>query len=86
MLIFSLRPKTEKMGMDYSWGKVSCHDGHGQSSWTEKYHWTGQKRSRKLKLLKFRWFQTEPLKQANGQRNKFRKYVMGEKRHHFASK
>ena len=24
----------EKVGMDYSWGKVSCHDGHGQGSWT----------------------------------------------------
>ena len=44
----------EKVGMDYSWGKVSCHDGHGQSSWTmpcsEKYPRTGQKRSRKFKL------------------------------------
>ena len=46
---------------------------------------TGQKRSRKLKLSNFRWFQSEALKQANRQRNKFRKYVMGEKRHHFAS-
>ena len=80
----------EKVGMDYSWGKVSCHDGQGQSSWTmpcyEKYPRTGQKRSRKLKLLNFRWFQSEALKQADGQRNKSRKYVMGEKRRHFASK
>ena len=72
------------MGMDYSWGKVSCHDGHGHSSWTvpynEKYPQTGEKRSRKLKLSKFCWFQSEALKQTNGQMNKFRKYEMGEKR------
>ena len=91
MLIFSYYgPKMEKVGMDYSWGKVSCLDGQGQSSWTmpcyEKYPRTGQKRSRKLKLSNFRWFQSEALKQADGQRNKSRKYVMGEKRRHFASK
>ena len=50
----------EKVGMDYSWGKVSCHDGHGQSSWTmpcyEKYPWTGQKRSRKFNFQTFTGF------------------------------
>ena len=80
----------DKMGMDYSWGKVSCHDGQGQSSWTmpcyEKYPRTGQKRSRKYKLSNFHWFQSEALEQANGQRNKSRKYVMGEKWRHFAAK
>ena len=80
----------EKVGMDYSWGKVSGHDGHGQSSWTmlcsEKYPQTGQNRSRKLKLSNFCWFQSEAFKQANRQRNKSRKFVMGEKRRHFASK
>ena len=80
----------EKVGMDYSWGQVSCHDGQGQSSWTmpcsEKYPRTGQKRSRKLKLSNFCWFQSEALKQADGQRNNSRLYVMGEKRRHFASK
>ena len=39
----------EKVGMDYSWGKVSCHDGQGQSSWTmpcsEKNPRTGTKNS-----------------------------------------
>ena len=80
----------EKVGMDYSWGKVSSHDGHGHSSWTmpcyEKYPRTGQKRCRKFKLSNFRWFQSEAFKHANRQRNKSRKYVMGEKRRHFASK
>ena len=80
----------EKVGMDYSWGKASCHNGQGQSSWTmpcsEKYPRTGQKRSRKLKLSNFCWFQSEALKQADGQRNNSRLYVMGEKRRHFASK
>ena len=80
----------EKVGMDYSWGKVSCHDGHGPSSWTmpcyEKYPRTGQKRSRKFKLSNFCWFQSEAFKPTNRQKNKSRKFVMGEKRRHFASK
>ena len=42
--------------MDYSWGKVSCHDGHGQSSWTmpcyEKYPRTGQKKVQKIQTFK----------------------------------
>ena len=33
----------------------------------------------KLKLSKFHWFQSEALKQANGQRNKFRKICDGRK-------
>ena len=37
--------------MDYSWGKVSCHDGHGPSSWTMPCYEKSPDRSKKVQKI-----------------------------------
>ena len=80
----------EKVGMDYSWGKVSCHDGHGQSSWTmpcsEKYPRTSQKKVQKIKTFKLSLVSVRSIGTSRWTKEQVQEICNGEKRRHFASK